>query len=101
MGTGVLEDECLCAVPDLAVAQRPRMGEAADGQSGHCLRGSGQRLSLLRSPRGVAETLQSTGPGSDTRLLRSLVPATAHAVFDQGPRGGLPVRVGLSSVRGL
>src|SRR5271157_1130272 len=64
LGARVLEDERLCAVPDLAVAQRSRVGQAPAREGGDRLPGARQRLPLLCRSAGAAAHLDRLGPGA-------------------------------------
>jgi hypothetical protein len=57
-GRGLLEDQRSCAVADLVVAQRSRLGQAAVREGRHRLSGVGQRVRDVRRPRSVAAHLR-------------------------------------------
>lgn len=57
MGSRLLEDQRLGSLSHLALAQRPRVGQAAVGEGWNQLRGAGQRAPWLCRPHGVAKDL--------------------------------------------
>jgi len=101
MGSDLLEDQRLRSLSHLALVERTRMGQAADGESGRCLRGARQRISLLRGSGLPAEALRSARHGCRTGLLLALVRAPTIAIHGQRSQGGVRVRPRVPPVRGL
>src|SRR5439155_19176307 len=71
-GAAFLEDQRLRTLSDLAVAERPRVGQAAAGEGAHRLPGARQWLPKLWEPRGVAEDLRPPRSCRGAQLLLAL-----------------------------
>src|SRR5206468_4772970 len=81
----------LCALPALALPQRPRVGEAPGRAGRDRLRAARQRLPLLRRRRGVGRDLrQAVGPRR-VELLPALAADLAVAVDRRGSPAWLPL----------
>jgi hypothetical protein len=101
LGSGVRQDQRLCAVADLDLPQRPRVGQTPTRQAGRRLRGAGQRVPVMRGPQGPAARLRSARFGSGAQLLLAVAAAAALAVHPVRSSSRLRVRAGVPSVRGV
>src|SRR5215813_5607331 len=79
MGRGVLENQRLRALSDLALAEWPRLGQTAVRESRHHLSGPGQRLSQLQRSRRFAADLRPPWSRRRARVLAAMA-ASALAV---------------------
>src|SRR5215469_15791804 len=80
MGRGVLENQRLRALSDLALAEWPRLGQTAVRESRHHLSGPGQRLSQLQRSRRFAADLRPPWSRRRARVLPAMAAASALAV---------------------
>ena len=64
MGPGVLEDQRLCPLAGVAVAERPRVGQAAAGQGQGRVHRAGQRVASCEDPALLQRVCDRLGPGA-------------------------------------
>src|SRR2546427_9309281 len=81
VGRGLLEDQRLCSLPDLAVAECPQLGTTPVGESRHPVRSARQLFSLVRQSGSSPAHLQPIECQCRAHLLLALVPPSALAVY--------------------
>src|SRR5512134_333754 len=101
MGSCILEDQRLRSLPDLALAERTRMGETPNAEGRRRLRGPGQRLPILRRSGVPPAALRPARRRCRARFLLAVVLAPALAFHQGGSRRWLRLRTGLPAVRGV
>jgi hypothetical protein len=78
LGWRVLEDQRVCPVPDLDLAQRPHLGPTPVSSGGDRLHRPGQRVRLLQRPGAPATHLRPARPrGGEVVLLAVAAPAAS------------------------
>jgi hypothetical protein len=79
-GKAFLENQRLCPLAHLAVAEWPRVGQASVGEMVYRLRGARQWISILPGRRRTAEDLRSPRSGCGAKVPYALVGSSALAV---------------------